>query len=587
MSVRFTARIASILILLGLLIPTASLRVEASPTATTDDEIIYIDNFGTIRIIDPNVFAGTQKIEWSSPEGGWQDFAVGDLNADGDMEIVAIGNNKLTIFDPVVRSSAVTPDGSIKLVPWARLYERALPNNTANRIAAGNMDWNVAGDEFVLGYPVSEPNNINFKMEVFKNTDGQGRAWVSHAVSGFALAWKFFRVGNINNSGPDDIIRLRDQDSRGVQAVEVENNWNEIFYKDLTGGFKYTSAAIGQIYPGGTGEVVTTRTYTGEPGGASLLIFQFTNGKWDSVKEDVINFFPHPSFVFLADVNGNGDDEIFWMRKLGIANDTTTARLFMLNRGGDSLPNFSSPLDSDDGYSVGAGGDTDADGRDEVVVMRNNKILQFNEPESGNAAQVEPWPVNTNGQSLVVANVDGTGIVAGPRLELNRDSIAVSLEAGTISNAIIGVKLTNVGSGGNIPITVEKEGNADWYQFSVSSDGGNQAPNTAPLNIYLTNFRADQLTPGTYTSRLKITSSPAASNQPIYLNISLTVTAAKFTISADSLSFGFANTDPNPQTRGVAVNGLPNLTFSASLMPKPAYDAAGACIGHNAQIWLS
>lgn len=580
MFVRFTTRIASIFMLLGLLVPAASLTVEASPTATADDEIIYIDNFGTIRIIDPNVAAGTQEIQWHSPEGGWQDFATGDFNNDGDMEIAAIGNNKLTVFDPVVQSSAITPDGTFNLVPWARLYERALTNNASNRVEAGNMDWNVAADEILIGYPVNEANNIKYRMEVIKTTDGQGRAWATHVNAGFGAPWKFFDVGNINNAGSADVIRLRDENGRGVQAIEIDNNMAEIFYKDLTGGFIYTSAAIGQVYPGGTGEVVTTRTYAGEPGGASVLIFQFTNGKWDTVKDDVMNFFPHPSFVFMADINGNGDDEIFLLRNLGVPSNTTTPRLFMVNRGGDSLPSFSSPLDTDDGYKVGAGGDTDADGRDEVIVMRNNKILQFNAPESGDAAgNRREWSVGTNVNSLAAVNVDGNGVVAGARLELSRDTVAVSLEAGTISNNVIGVKVSNLGSGGNIPITVEREGNANWYQFSTSSESNTQPPNTAPLNIYLTNFRADQLTPGTYTSRLKITSSAGAVNQPIYLNVSLTVAAAKFTISSNFLGFGFSTKNLEPQKRSIAVDGLPNLTYSASLMPKPAYDRAVSVLG--------
>jgi hypothetical protein len=571
---RRMTRIASIFVLLSLLLPGFSTAVQAETTAVTDDEIIYIDGAGFIRIIDPNVAPGTEAIDWVSPEGGWFDFAVGDFNNDGDMEIAAIGNGKLVVYDPVVRSEAVIPDGvTANNVPWARLFEMPIPG-TPNLIGAGNMDQNVAGDEIIFGYSANEGNNINYRMTVIKKTDAEGRAWTTHVTSGYAAPWKFVVVGNVNNVGSDDIVRGRDIDNR-IEAVEIDNNFNRIFERASAGPFLYESAAIGNFVPGGLNEVAATRTFQGTDTNPSLLVFTFVNNVWGQAEGFSTNFFPHPRYVFAADINGNGVDELFWLRELP-ANVGTGPRLYRVPRTGDGLPAFQSRLDEDNGYTRGAGGDTNGDGREEVVIMRNNKILMFNSPETGDTTtNTREWNVTTNGRSLVLANVDGTGYQAGARFAASRESVSVSLEAGTLSQAVLQIEVTNAGSGGNIPLTVVKESNVPWVSFSVSNA-------TTPASIYLSGFTATQLAPGVYTERLRITSSAEnVLNQPFYIPISLTVTEAKFSLSASNMSFVFRPDETAAKAQNIAVNGLPGLVFSAALLPKPEFQAAVAALGET------
>lgn len=571
---RFVARAASIFILLSLLLPQGSTPVaQAETAATPDDEIIYIDAGGYIRIIDPNVAPGTQEIRWSSPEGGWYDFATGDFNADGDAEIVAIGNGKLTIFDPVVQpTSGVTPDGEYNLVPWARLYEMPLPGDVnLQRIGAGNLDQGVPGDEIIFGYPVNEGNNINYRLTVIKRTDAQGRNWVNHVTAGFGVPWKAIEVGNINGIGSDDIARLRDADLAAVEAVQIDNNWQGIFSRDK-GPFTYTSIAIGRLYGGATREVAVTRTFQGTTEAASVLIYRFVNNNWVVDPADELRNFPHPHFVFFADINGNGDDELFWIR------DTQGSgiRLKMENRGGDNLPAFELPLDADNGYRVGAGGDVDADGREEVIVMRNNRILLFENPEVGSGAATRHWDVNTNSRSLATANVDGNGFVAGNRFNVDVSAISVSLAAGTLSEGIRTIQLTSVGNETNIPFTVEKEQGSTWFTISTSSS------NTTPANLFITGFNATQLKPGVYTDRLVIRSTSNVLNQPFYVPITLTVTEVSFSVSRTEVGFAFPAQNPTPQQQTIGVSSpFPGLTYSTALIPAPAFRAAVEALGET------
>lgn len=575
----FMSRIIGVVVLLSMLLPGRTGPVAlAEPGATPDDEIIYIDSGNFIRVIDPNVAEGTQQIQWSSPDNGWYDFAAGDFNNDGDKEIVAIGGGRLTVFDPVVRDSTITPHGEYNLVPWVRLSERALDG--ADIVGAGNLDQNAPGDEIMVGYNVNEANGTRYRVDVLKSGDG-GRTWTTHISQGFGAKWTYIKVGNIDNQGSDDLLmgRTTAGDSL-VEAHQIDNNFATIYSRADSTLFTQKDGAIGQIYAGGTGETVTLRTFSGTTEAAVMLIYQFINGAWQVIEDannqqtdDSAHYFPHPFEVVVGDVNGNGDDEIIWLRETPAGN-TTTARLVMVNRGADALPAFETPLDADNGYRVLAMGDPDGDGRKELAAMRNNRIRYFYAVESGNTALSTDFDgIVTNSRSLQMANLDGTGYAAGARFSASPTSISTSLEAGTVKVQNLSIQLSNVGSGGNLPITVSKDGGSNWFNFSVGSS-------TTPASIFITQFDASALTPGTYRDRLVVTSSAGnVLNQPYYIPIELIVTEASFSLNPTSFTAVMPQSEPKTESRYVAVNGLPGLTFTAAILSQPEFTEASRALG--------
>ncbi|MFZ1753994.1 MAG: VCBS repeat-containing protein [Caldilineaceae bacterium] len=574
-------RVIGVLTLIALLLPARSVPVAlaepAEPAATKDDEIIYIDGGNFIRVIDPNVAAGTQEIKWSSPDNNWFDFATGDFNNDGDQEIVAIGGGKLTVFDPVVRDNSIVPDGDVDLVPWKRLYERAL--NGADIIGAGNLDQNAPGDEIVVGYNVNE-GGTTYRVDVLKTSDG-GRTWTTHLSQGFGGKWTYIKVGNIDNQGSDDLLlgRTTAGDSL-VEAHQVDNNFATIYSRADSTLFTQRDGAIGQVYAGGTGETVLLRTFSGTTQAAVLLIYQFINGAWQIIEDennaqtdDSAHYFPHPFTLVVGDVNGNGDDEILWLREAPVG-DTVTVRMVMVNRGPDALPAFETPLDADNGYRALAMGDPDGDGRQEVAVMRDNRIRYFYAVETGNTGLFTDYSgISTNRRSIQMANLDGDGYKAGARLSANPGSLSTTLEAGTVKTQNVSIQITNVGSGGNLPITVVKEGGATWFSFT-------QGANSTPASIFVTQFDASELAPGKYTDRLKVTSSnTSVLNQPFFIPIELTVTQASFSLNPTSFAIATKKTNPTTETQDIVVNGLPGLTFSAAILSQPEFNAARAALG--------
>ena len=77
-----------------------------APTAGVNDEIVFIDANGFIRVFDYVDDVPPETVRWYSPIGGFADIALGDVNDDSDMEIIGVRGGpeegELVIFDPVV-----------------------------------------------------------------------------------------------------------------------------------------------------------------------------------------------------------------------------------------------------------------------------------------------------------------------------------------------------------------------------------------------------------------------------------------------------------------------------------------------------
>ncbi len=509
---RFFTLTLTALVVLGLLVPSvgvgsaqaastavAPAAMPLAGTATTDDEIVYLDGAGCVKVKDTNQLSPShQLVTFDSAlfgDCGWTDIATGDFNNDGDAEIVAVGQSagsgKLTIFDPVYRGA--DPEGTIGQIPWKRIYTLSKSGSPITVVGAGNMNINVAGDEIFIGYTVSEPNNINHRIEVLIATNPSGTSWTSHINKSFGGPWESVQVGNINNAGSDDVVLIRNirlaatnELASLIEAHQIDNDFATIWSNGGTDR-EWNSAAIGQVYAGGTGEVVALRQFAGYAPSSTFFIFSYTGGTLKEADGDALAFFPYPDYTFMADINGNGDDEVFFLRDLPADAPSTMARLVMRNRGGDTLPTFELTL-SDNGYTVGAGGDVDADGKDEVVLLRSNGLRIYQSPDTNQI--YDDIPVSTNTKSLRLANVDGTGYSAGARLTVDPASIIHSLQAGLADSQWIVLNVTNTGTTGVINFNVESPV-ADWIlEFAIENT-------STPAKLYI-KFDASKLSPGQY-----------------------------------------------------------------------------------------
>lgn len=557
--------------------------VEAAPSADPSEEIVYIDRSGVIKVLDTQ---GSPLVEWYSPTAGWKDADLGDVNDDGDLEIVAIGedasgNVKVAVFDPVVASGAVDPDKKIPPVdgiPWDTLFEM-VTIGTPEIVQSANFDNGIPGDEFLYAYR----DGVGTSHVVVMNAAGlgpdgkpTGRDWKVHVEfidSEPTREWRFSRSGNVNGAGSDEAVLVDSKSSlTRFDVFDVDQGFLRIDGKNSDGD-TIRKVAVGQVIKDGSEEVVEIRST--KPGSEALKVY-----KWDTVDAELSTdeawaFSPQPEFVFLADLAGNGDQEVLFLRNNP---DDDGARLIMRDEWGDdqnlqldieeSLEELEGGTDND--YKIGAGGDVDGDGRDEIIIASSSRIVIFRDPHPGGS--VAPGSRteilrDTNNDTLVVGDLDSQGYIQGPVFGVDKESLEASLPTGT-SKVAGTIRLTNVGSGGNIDFNVGSL--PGWLQV-------NPAAGLTPATLTIT-FDATNIPVGVRQHTLEVTSSADVVNEPYSIDIVMTVEPAALKPAPESANFVYFPCTPpvtNTLEMVVDVGGTGGLNYEAVILGIPEVNAAG------------
>ncbi len=510
-------RIGIIAVLMGLL--SSRLSVYAQAPIAADAEIIFIDDTGFIRVLDPLRNGSNPLVEWISPTAGWYDFAMGDFNNDGDAEIVAIGGDaatgRLAIYDPVVTSGAVDATQTINGIPWATLYETTLPGKPT-LVATGNLAVNTAGDEILYSFELNAADKLDPKdktrVVTLRMTGAlDGRTWQPLAKPyDSEQMWTQVSIGVVDDQAGADIALL--DAVSATSALDIFRVEAKLvrFYSNESNDLTWLAVALGKFRPGDVNTVAAVRN--SDPKRNSLVVLGFDDDKDDNFEDVYGEYFnPAPHRIFFANVNGSADDELFLLRNLD-ATQTTPPHLFMRNRGSDDAHSVELRLDADNGFQAGAGGDIDGDGRDEVVIMRNNRVRIY--PNMENAPNFNEYNFNTNARSLAIAELDQISFSVTPFLAAAPGELAASLNTG--SGQAINLTLSNGGTGDVLAFSLALEGNPPWA--TLTSVTG-QTPATVQVNL-----NAFGLAAGQYTTKIVVTSSTAnVSNTPLSIPLVLIV----------------------------------------------------------------
>lgn len=561
----------------------------ANAQVNLDEEIIYIDGNGFIRTLDVTQ-TGPAPINWVSPEGGFIDFTLGDVNNDGDQEIIAIGGTgalgRLVIYDPVVASVSIQPDGeTAEGVPWKKLYERPL-GATPGIVAAGDFDINIPGDEVLYTFNVSDTSSY---LVVIKGDSPapDGTGWLDHIVVSYDRTWDDSAVGQVDGTGTDEVVLI---DSSIINDVlksvfaiyRIDDGGlanDSPFYSNSSSSNSWRGAAIGPVTDGGTNDVVAIRK-TGSTGPANILIFQYsvTDGLAED-EGDAIFTNPRPTRLMLANLNGivNGtvDEEAVFLRDV---NDIVDAvRLFVINRGSDSIDTskMELSLDVDNGWQRGDAGDLDGNGDDEVVIMRPDAIRLYDYVPSGDEHLQQLGTdlfTSTNDKSIRVGNLDTIGFQSGYAFTSEVTAPVGGVTAGGTATWSILLEST----GQQIPFTAVLEQNPEWItQFNVSSA-------TTPATLSFT-VDASTLSPGTYNVSIQVSTTDAnVSNNPYIINVPVEVAPAAVNISPGAVGFVYMPcTDTEslePRSTQLTVSGTTGINYTAVIAPVPTVAAAQALL---------
>ena len=581
-SYRAIALCAAFAAIAAMVIPQAAQPVFAqegvAPAAAgqpeVSDELVYIDGAdGFIRVIDPLFGGASPEVRWISPESNFRDFALGDVNNDGDMEIIGVkgdaGSGKVIIYDPVASGKTV-PGQEINGIPWVTLVTLDV-NSRPTLVAAGNFDPGVPGDEILVGQEINaDPSGDarkKFQIDIYKSATAtpDGTQWTPHIAGRyFEERWTRVTVGDVIEGGGDELA-LVDEEGGKIEIYRTDDGWRRLF---STGDSKKRAqdAAMGDWDDKDADEVAWSRSVSDDPGQATtLFIMDWSSGEFE---DDLAEAYD-PGFrrLAFADTNGSGDDELYMLR----STPDNRPRLLSLNEGGDGTHEWAERLEDNDWRAI-VGGDLDSDSRDEIAIGRADKIRIYTEPERGPDARVD-YNVNFNRRSLATGNLDARGFTAGPVFEADTQNVQASAPVALTAQAIL--RLRNSTTDASVPYAIAAEGNPGWLTIDPAT--GSVPTGNAFAEIVL-NFNAAGLAQGSYTTRLLVTSTAQVENQPYPVNVTFVVLPPLVTTSPAIVFFTGVCTGTAGVSETVTVNviGSPGTRYSAAIAASPTADAVAA-----------
>jgi hypothetical protein len=539
---RVFLRSLAILAIALALAPMAQAAPAASQPDTVDtgDELVIITSAGRLQAVDPYVPANYQTVVWESPETGFIVVSTGDFNGDGSAEVVGLRGGEAVVYDPVLRPGE----------PNTERVFRATSGQTWRNVTTGDFDGN-GSDELVL---VESSSGSGVQMLAFGFNASTG--WNQIFSQRQGAGWQALVTGDVMGNNRDQVVGTRNVGTAyQILIFDPANNW-QVIHDRANYGFPWVALAVGnmEIDPTNRDEIATTRSGTGAAI-PSFFVFRWVPGS--SSLADVVSGLYNPEFrwIALADVNGNGDDEAFLLRP-GNSNGVSIVALTNYNVGTDTIVPFNE-LAGQTKWNGIQGGDVDADGKDEVIVMSPDEYLIYYDPAVSTVAVPTRGSFINNG-IFAVGDLDGPGTPTSPALSVSPLTIDLNLQFG--QNASTPVTIANTGAG-TLNWTATVVDGAAW--LSISSPSGT-APSTLQVLV-----STGGVAPGAYVGRVRI-DAPGATGTPQTITVNLNVTAPPFAAQPGTITWLY-QPPVNPGVQTVTVSGQ-NVAWHAGVVPTSAAD---------------
>ena len=492
-----------------------------------DEELVLLEGNGRIKVVDPNIPAGYEEVDWQSGSTGWTAVTLGDFNGDGDQEILATKEGQARVFDPVVQTGQVAAGGEWTLSSPHTFYE----------MATGDIDGD-GRDEIVL----LRTDNAADILSQFLVYDGNsaGTSWTLTKQLEHGALWDDVELGDVDADGLEDIGLIRSDDN--LLLIFDPASWTALHQFAYT--FPWIDLEMIDVQAEGTPNktevALSRRGVLGYYN--STLVF-----RWDGnvAMQDVWGgtFYPYFTDIEGADLNGDGDDELVMYRP----DSAPMLNLVARNPKGSSMRAFepAGAFNPGGGWKDMEAGDLDGDGKDEVVLVRGTKYRIYDNPDTSDGFSdiSGSW-----GASMAIGDLDGTGVATGPVLGVNPSTLSYTF-AGTIPPAQA-VFISNEGLGDEFDWTATITQGTSWLSISPAIG---TTPSTLSIAVDPT-----ILTTGSHTGQIRIDAEEGVGGSPRYINVTLSVvvTLPRLGVSPLALNFEMQQGRTNPSPQSVTVQNL-------------------------------
>ena len=511
-------------------VPASKVHADtAAPSATADDEIIVITSAGELRVDDPTTPTGPKTAIWTSAsEPGWERVwtvvAGGDFNGDGDAELVAARGSEVKVFDPFVQPGRTKVNFSVNLGS----------GRNARLLVTGDFDAD-GKDEFAVMYYIPG-SGMQAGMAVYDGganaTEGQ---WTKTNSTEYGAMFQDMSTGDFNNDGADDLVMVRN-----VNTQRLVSAWNVKTWSTLAEGSysrPWFAVAGGNLSSSNPGDEISLTRDGANAATEGLILFKVVSGAFaDLAASSAWRW--NPDFLSLAngDLNGDGDDEVVMLRDP--VNPSTS--LLMVNPAGASMNSFEQATGAGSAaFRIVRTGDTDGDGKDEIVILKGDRYRIYTDPDVGSQATettgsfYAPSSSTTGYVSnlpyMTLANVD-TGVASGPALGVTPVSLSFSLDCGNVS-PIKPLSITNIGIGSSFAWQAQaiEDNGSGWLLLDTTSG---TTPGTVNVSV------RPGIAKGNYTGKVRITTTePAVQNKTVDVPVSYAALCSGFVASPTTLNF--------------------------------------------------
>ena len=333
--------------------------------------------------------------------------------------LVAARGSFVKVFDPVVQSGKAPVSFSVELGS----------QRNVKFLYTGDFDAD-GKDEFAAMYYIPG-TGVQAALSWYDGgTNATQGEWQLRNNAEYGGMFQDMGVGDFNADGADDLVMVR---STLVTALNMRS-WTTI--AEGTYSRIWKAVAGGNLSSSNPGDEISLTRDGANAATEGLILFKIVSGAFADLAAST-TWRWNPDFPSLAngDLNGDGDDEVVMLRDPTWA----TTSLLTVNPVGATM----NPFEQATGYGSTAfkivrTGDTDGDGKDEIVILKGDRYQIYTEPNvdsrsTETTGAFYATTTVTNLPFMALANVDGAGLSEGPTLSVTPTSLSFSLDCGDVS----------------------------------------------------------------------------------------------------------------------------------------------------------